>query len=182
MAEENKKKRKDRRAYLNDFYMDAAGKYVYRGKLYRYASPSPGFRQALVRLWLLAGGALAALLVNGFVPNPALNGCFYVVIPYVAGLIAACSVVWALGRITHAGDPLRAYVYEETVQQLPVRCMIGAISSGVAAAGQLIYLLLNGFQGKVLLALVFLCFEIVACAMLYRLKKFISVLEWRTDL
>ena len=179
MAEENKKTRKKRRAYLDDFYMDAAGKYVYRGKLYRYAGGTDR-KAALVRLWLLAGGALAALVINGLVPNPALSGCFYVVVPYVTGLIAGCSVVWALGRITCAGDPLRAYVYEETVQQLPVRCMIGVISSGIAAAGQLIYLLVNGLQQQTMLMLLFIVLEIVATVALYALKRFISVLEWRT--
>ena len=176
MAEEKKKRGK--RAYLNDFYQDVSGKYVYRGKMYSYDGPLPR-KSALGRAWLYTGVAAAALLANGFVPNPALNGCFYVVIPYVLGLIAACSTAWALGRITAAGEQLRAYVYEETAQQLPMRCTLALIGSAAGAAGQILYLLLHGLQQGWGLMLVFLAFQIAATVALYKLKQFKFETFWR---
>lgn len=171
MAEEKKKRRK-KRAYLDDFYQDLSGNYVYRGKLYRYTAQDLPRKTALTRGWLCTGAALAALLVNGLVPNPALSGCFYVVIPYVAGLIAACSAAWALGRVTAAGDELRAYVYDETAAQLPARCMLSVVCSAAAAAGQLLYLILHGTGALLELMLLFVCLQLFASFGLYKLKCF----------
>ena len=169
MAEQNKKRRK--REHLNDFYLDVSGKYVYRGKMYAYVGPLPR-KAALVKAWTFAGLAAAAQVANGFLPVPSLNGCFYVVVPYVIGLIAVCSAVWALGRITVAGDRLREYVYQETAAQLPTRCMVGAVCSGLAFAGQLLYLLLNGTQQKLGLMLLFAAFQFIATVTMYKLKRF----------
>lgn len=177
MAEEKKRRRK-KRAYLDDFYQDLSGNYVYRGQMYRYTAQDLPRKAALTRGWLCAGAALAALLVNGLVPNPALSGCFYVVIPYVAGLIAACSAVWALGRITAAGEELRAYVYQETAAQLPVRCMLSVICSAAAAAGQLLYLVLHGAAGRLGLMVLFVCLQILASFGLYKLKCFSFEVRW----
>lgn len=175
-------KKKNRRAYLNDFYRDAAGSYVYSGKLYTYCGQRLTLRGALARLWGLAGGALCALLVCGVVPAPAMMGTPYVVLPYAAALCAAASMCWALGRLTGAGDPLREYVYEQTVQKLPGRCMLAAAACGLAGAGQLIYLLAHGFGGHPAASLLFLFLVLAASAAAAAAKKCLSVLEWRTNL
>ena len=169
MAEQKKKRGK--RAYLDDFYLDLSGNYVYRGKMYHYTGALPR-KTALIRAWAFAGAALAALIINGFLPVPALNGCFYVVVPYVGGLIAGCSVVWALGRITAAGSELREYVYKETAAQLPMRCMLCAVFSAAAAAGQLLYLFLNKAGESVGLMVLFTALQIIATVSAYKLKIF----------
>ena len=53
MAEE--KKRRGRRAHLNDFYRDVSGNYIYTGTCY-VCNAAPQERTALLRrLWLLIG-------------------------------------------------------------------------------------------------------------------------------
>ena len=48
MAEQKKKRGK--RAYLDDFYLDLSGNYVYRGKMYDYTGALPR-KTALMKTW-----------------------------------------------------------------------------------------------------------------------------------
>lgn len=181
MGRPEKKARKGRRAYLDDFYRDAAGQYVYRGKMYAYRTQTPPRRRALAQLWLLGGGGLLALVANGVLPVPAMLNCPYVILPYAAGLCAAASVCWALGRLAAAGDPLREYVYQQTVQQLPLRGRLAALFCALAAAGQLVYLLRSGTGGHAAASAAFLLLQLGAAAAFWTVKVKIFVLEWSTD-
>ena len=60
MAEEQKKRR-SRRAYLDDFQKTASGEYVYNGKLHYYQSEHMGRKKAIFVLWLLTVGAMVVL-------------------------------------------------------------------------------------------------------------------------
>ena len=92
MAEE--KKRRGRRAYLEDFQKTATGEYVYTGKLHYYETQGLERRQALLRLWLLTGAIAAAVVVSGCVPAAGMSNTFYVLLPYAGALLSAASVVW----------------------------------------------------------------------------------------
>ena len=90
MAEE--KKRRGRRAYLEDFQKTATGEYVYTGKLHYYETQGLERRQALLRLWLLTGAIAAAVVVSGCVPAAGMSNTFYVLLPYAGALLSAASV------------------------------------------------------------------------------------------
>lgn len=67
MAEE--KKRRGRRAHLNDFYRDVSGNYIYTGTCY-VCTASPQERTALLRrLWLLAA-VMAVSVVSRRLHSP----------------------------------------------------------------------------------------------------------------
>ena len=43
-------------------------------------------------------------------------------------------------RLTAAGEPLRAYIHEQTVLKLPGSCTLAAVLAGITAAAQLVQL------------------------------------------
>lgn len=174
-------KKKNRRAYLDDFRQDESGRYVYTGSLYVYNTQSPTRRQALTRLWALTAAAAAAVVVPGLLPDTVPSG-FYVAPLYACGLVALISVCWALAQLTAAGDPVREYVYRKTVEKLPLRVTLTAIFSCMAAAGRAVYLVLHRGQDLIGPALLFILLEIAAAAAMWEAKKTLSVLRWRTNL
>lgn len=110
MAEE--KKRRGRRAHLNDFYRDVSGSYIYTGTCY-VCTAAPQERTALLRrLWLLAAVMAVSVVTGGCIPAPGMGGSFYLLLPYVAEVGLTGSVVWAMTRWQAREYPMRAYVYK----------------------------------------------------------------------
>lgn len=137
-------KKKNRRAYLNDFKKDGTGAYVYCGAVYDYEGSEKSLRSLKLRLSALGVLALIMLLWAGFIRVPGMEHSIYVLLPYAAALCGCVSVCWALGRLLSGGISLRAYLYEESIEKLPVRCIFTAFCSIIALAGELAYILING--------------------------------------
>ena len=123
--------RKKKRAYLDDFEKDLNGNYQYRGAHYHYKGTKSRGR-ALAGLWVLCGGGAALVVAAGLVPGATAYAPFWLLLPYMAGLLAA------------AGEPLRAYLHEQTVQKLPGSCLLAAVFAAITAAAQLVQLALEG--------------------------------------
>lgn len=162
---ERKQKRKSKE-YLDDFRKDLNGNYQYTGSYRRYNGKIARSKM-LALLWLLCGGALAALIAAGCVPAPGAMDRFYVLLPYMAALVAAVSVVWALARLTAGGDPLRSYLYEQTVKALPTRCVLVVAFAGISAVGECVDLYLHGAQGAQIPSLLYLLLLIASGAANY---------------
>lgn len=148
------KKNRRGREYLNDFRKDVNGSYLYQGSYRSYAGSMP-YGRLLGLLWVLCGGALAALAAAGMVPAPGAMQQFYVLLPYAGALVASISVVWALARMSRGGARLRSYVYEETAAKLPLRCLLAGVFAALAAAGECIDVFLNGGQNAIQYAVLF---------------------------
>lgn len=146
MAEDGKK-RKGRRAYLEDFQKTASGEYVYTGSHYAYVEQGMTFRRSMAVRWLLGGGTAALALLGGCIPVPGMTGGFFVLMPYIAAVLSAVSVLWAVARLAYWGSPLREYVYQKTVAALPGRCVLVAVFAALTLAGEAAYLPLKGTDG-----------------------------------
>lgn len=133
-AEKNGPKRKKRRAYLDDFHRDLNGEYHYEGRHVRYCGVVPR-RKFLLRLWLLTGGGAALLLGCGCMPGATTGAPVYAALPFMLALVMMGLCVYALARAAAGGDPMRLYVYEQTVKRLPARYMLAAVLAGVSAVG-----------------------------------------------
>ena len=135
--------RKKKRAYLDDFEKDLNGNYQYRGAHYQYAGEQPRSK-VLAQLWALCGGATVLLVAAGFVPGATARAPFWLLLPYMAGLLAAVYVVYLLVRLTAGGEPLRAYIHEQTAQKLPGSCKLAGVLAAITVAAKLVQLALGG--------------------------------------
>ena len=140
----SRNKKNNRRAYLNDFQKDETGTYVYCGAVYDYKGSEKSLRSLKLRLSALGALTLIMLLWAGFIRVPGMEHNIYVLLPYAAALCGSISVCWALGRLLPGGVSLRAYLYEESIEKLPVRSIFTACCSMAALAGELAYILING--------------------------------------
>lgn len=135
MAEE--KKRRGRRAYLDDYKALANGEIIYTGKVYSYSGSIP-WKKELSALWLCGGLPGVCVTVCGVLPASGMMNTFYVILPWLLSLIGAGSVIWALCRVTCHGEHLKEHVYNATAAALPVRAVFTAICGAVTMAGQIV--------------------------------------------
>ena len=127
----DKKKHYRWRAYLDDFQMDATGKYIYTGKRYGFDG-EPRKRRIYLALVVLFGLlSLLATAVPECLPPTEISRTPLTLIPWALQLIAALVVSWAILRIFAHASELRAYVYRRTVASLPVKSLVLAALSAV---------------------------------------------------
>lgn len=167
--------RKNKHAYLDDFEKDLNGNYQYRGVHYHYKGTQPRGK-ALAGLWMLCGGGTACLLAAGFVHGATAHAPFWLLLPYMAGLLAGVYVLYLLVRLTAGGDPLRAYIHEQTAQKLPGVCLAAAVLAALTAAAQLVQLALGG--QNLAARLLFAALQTVAAAAFIRASKQFKVLKY----
>lgn len=167
--------RKNKHAYLDDFEKDLNGNYQYRGAHYYYKGTQPRGK-ALAGLWVLCGGGTSCLLAAGFVHGATAHAPFWLQLPYMAGLLAGVYVLYLLVRLTAGGDPLRAYIHEQTAQKLPGVCLAAAVLAALTAAAQLVQLALGG--QNLAARLLFAALQTVAAAAFIRANKRFKVLKY----
>lgn len=167
--------RKNKHAYLDDFEKDLNGNYQYRGAHYYYKGTQPRGK-ALAGLWVLCGGGTACLLAAGFVHGATAHAPFWLLLPYMAGLLAGVYVLYLLVRLTAGGDPLRAYIHEQTAQKLPGVCLAAAVLAALTAAAQLVQLALGG--QNLAARLLFAALQTVAAAAFIRANKRFKALKY----
>jgi hypothetical protein len=168
--------RRRRRRYLDHFQKSASGEYIYSGEHYTYQAHGFSRKKALTVLWLLQGAAAVLILAGGCIPAPGVGRCAYVLVPYMAAVITVFMGLWALSQLALGGDPLREYVYEDTVKKLPIRLLLTTIFSGLAALGEGVFLLRNG--GSTGYGVLFLVLLMLAAAGTLVARCFLSKLEW----
>lgn len=136
-----------KRAYLKDFQPDVNGDYVYTGAVYIWTAPEVR-RRALAKLWAFVLVMAAAALTAGSVTAAGMGNCAWVLLPYIAALIALVMLGWALWRLTAAGMEIRKYVYEEAALPLKGRAVFCCITIFSLLFALLLYLMLHGFEGQ----------------------------------
>jgi len=173
------KKRRGRRSYLSDFSPTADGEYIYNGSLHAFQEGSMSRKQAMTRLWALSAVSAVFMFAAGCVPAAGTVNCPYVLLPYAGSVLSIASVIWLMGRMSYAGDPLRDYVYKATVEQYGLRSMLVTVFAALSLAGDALYLILNGVQGLVWGTITFwLCQGAAICA-IFLWRRTFSRLTWK---
>lgn len=179
MEEQNKKKR---RAYLDDFKQNTKGDYEYHGTHYVWDGPKETLKKELLTLWLYAGGMAVCVILAGCLPVQSMINCVYVILPFTVCFICAVSVIWGLARMTSGGSRLRAYVYDATVEQVPLRAVGTMIGAAVTIAGEVVYLVKNGFESQMAASVFFILALAAAFLLLYFLRVRIQKMTWKRSI
>ena len=183
MAGEKKKRQGPKRwAHLNSFFMEEDGSYGYHGAVYAYDGPEKSRKAFLLALWLLAALVAGAVIFAGCIPAPGMDNCFYVLLPYLGEVTAAGSLVWGLSRMTAGGDPLRAYVFEATVEKLPRRAAATMIFAGIGAIGCIIFLLCQVFAGPIWTIIGFFGLKLLVIVSAFMIKCKMVSAKWRKQI
>lgn len=173
------KKKKGRRAYLNAFQKNETGGYTWEGDVYLWQGSADGLRRERVFLGILGAVLFAASVGAGCVTAPGALNCAYVLAPYVVSFVCSINLCWKTGRFLTAGEPVRAYVYEETVEAIPGRAVLTAAGAGLAVLGEILFVCRNGFEGKMAGFVFFLLLEGVVLASGIIVFRRMKRMKWR---
>lgn len=172
---------KRRRSHLNDFHRNAAGEYVYEGSHYVCADGAGAQRRLTRRLWALGALMAAATIAVGCVDAPGLDGCVWLLLPFIAEIAAVGSVVWALCRLSAGGARLRAYVYRASVRALPGRAVAATVTAVLGLCAEAVYLILNGAGEQLPAAAVVLANQAITTAAALFLRRAVRRATWTEE-
>ncbi len=170
--------RKSRKSALEHYQVNAGGEYVYTGKYLKYQNTGKSRKRALLELWGVAAAMTACVITCGCIPAPGMVNTFYVLIPLMAEIVLAVTCLWALGQITAEGDPMKEYVYEDSVKKLPGRFLATAVFAGITILTELLFLILSGGMG--LLAAVVLLLQAAALALALLGRRLMGKTRWES--
>ena len=166
----NYKKIGKRWKYLNDFVEDENGNYKYVGRVYRLLEEGTTLRREITVLWLLFAAALVCHLAAGCLPVSGMLGTFYVVLPYSFVIFGLGFWLWALTKLMEGRREMREYIYN-SYTRLPMIAKSTALAAAITILGEIIYILIHGFEGKAALTLLLL--------VLLALPLLFALLTWR---
>jgi len=172
------KKKKGKRAYLEHFKKDEEGRYVYKGDFYTYQADGKTLGRVLARLWGMTAVMIAACIGAGCVPAPGMDNCFYIIIPYVAGLMSVISVCWAVYRLSAGGHPLKAYIYDASIKALPARTILVLFCVCAALAGETVFVCIHGFDGKMAGFFILVILDIIIGALAIVMRRCVRTMKW----
>ncbi|MCD8052104.1 MAG: hypothetical protein LUE89_10570 [Clostridiales bacterium] len=165
-------------AHTDEFHRTASGEYVYTGGHYAYQGGGRSRRRAMAGLVALWAASFAATVAAGCIPGTGMQQRAYVILPYVVQMVASVSLGWGIGRLVTGGDPLRAYVYEETVGSIPRRALVAAVGAALTILGELLDVFLAGGGEELLPVLGLLCLEILAFLGIFSVRRALSKMRW----
>lgn len=169
--------RKSRKSALEHYQVNAGGEYIYTGSYMAYVDRGKPRKRALGELWAVAGGMGIGAVVCGCIPAPGTQNTFYVLIPLMISIITAIACLWTLGQVTGGGDPMKEYVYRDSVEKMQGRFSSAAFFAGLTALAELVYLTLSSQWCAAALAVVLL--QVAVCGLGIFGKRLFSTLVWQ---
>ena len=170
--------KKSRKQYLNDFTPALNGDYVYTGGYYRPEMDHAVFSQFRVRFIISVIISAIFVFAAGLLPAAGSTNCFYVILPFLAVLICCFVKTGKAGRLFLSGFRVREYVYLKTVPLLPGWTIAETACAAITLLAEAIFLLINGFEGRVLYTVVYICLIILTMIADLMMLKNIRKLRW----
>lgn len=168
--------RKSRKSALEHYQVNAGGEYVYTGRYLKYRNEGKSRKRALAELWAVSLLMTGCTLACGCIPAPGMVNTFYVLLPLILEIILACTCIWSLGQATVEGDPMKEYVYQDSVEKLPGRFLGTAIFAAATILMELLFLLLSK-EVSVLVVLV-LILQVAALLLAILGRRGIRRIHW----
>ncbi len=173
-------KKKGYRSYLNDFKLNSEGKYAYEGALYGYYGEK-NIKKLKWEILLLSFLPALCAVLSGCIPSPGMDNCFYVIIPWVLEIASSFSLVWASVKFMSAKVPLRGYIYNATLGAFSKRSIFNFITCASETVATVVFVCINGFDGKILFAVIFFALKILSGILGNFLANFAKKADFRQD-
>lgn len=162
-------------SYLNDYKKNAAGEYVYTGRVY-VLGDGKRYRRMLSAL---AFGAAAVAVGSGCINAAGLSNTFYVILPYIGEIAAVFVLCWNTVRLLTAGQQVKAHVRDALEKYLPPAALALIVCSAAGLIASPVFLILNGTEGKPFLCAVYLAAKAAILILAIFTRRHIRAMEWR---
>lgn len=140
MADNKKKKRKQ----LENIHKNENGEYEYKGAEFRFCGDSLAYKKYVVSLWLFSVGCFVLQIICGCIPVKSMMNTFYVIVPYVVGIVFAVICLYHLPAMTVKSSRIREYIYKKNTKNITVSSLSCAVSCFLTAVGETVFVIANG--------------------------------------
>jgi len=170
------KRKFSKRGYLSYFVKNAAGEYIYSGKL--YSLNGEGYGAFIAKLSVLSFLSLASCVVSGSITAPGMTNSFYVIIPFILEIAAEVSVCWAACRFIVNKKPLREYIYDSVIKTVPLRALLAAVCALAGIISETVFVILNGAGENVLWCVLYYILKIAVAVFMFLLRRYVKKTVW----
>ncbi len=163
------KKRRGRRAYLNDYKPDGKGGYEYRGKLYSFDGGKDAHR-VYIRLTLAAAVlTLVLTVVPEVLPSVPVSRYPLTAVLWLGNLFTAGLGAYYVWKTAWGKDPIKEHIYNKTTARIPLFYLLLACFAFALTAEESVYLMINGLAESTVLCLTRPVMACIcgACALFY---------------
>lgn len=174
--EENRKTKRDKKAYLNSFQLNDKGEYVYQGKL--YVAKDYSLKKYLTDFVLPWTVAFILSLICGMIPADGMKNCFYVILPWLWCLLSCVLTGNHIISLCFSYREIRGYRLEKAVAGMPSVTGSGVVSSCFTVLSMFLYLILNRDLSHILTDLFFVLAHICIGGLLFFIKTRFSRMDW----
>lgn len=172
------KKRKSKKAYLNDFQLNEEGKYEYRGTMHVLDESNISLKQVKTKVSIYALLIFACFVVSGFIKADGLMNAFYIVVPYVFGFFFDCLLTYKTFSFVLGKYPIRDYDFKATIMKYDTYLLVILILDIATIIGEVYYLIRFGIQYYVAGTIIFLVCIIGILLATGAYKQFAKELKW----
>ena len=164
-----KKTSNKKRAYLDDFILNEAGKYEYKGTIYKIVSEFD--KNYLIRRIVL----LTVCLVGaGFVPFSGSMHAFYIITPYMVEIVVLALLVYAYIQFIGSKGEIREYIFKKSVERFKPYSSLIIGNIGLTFISTMIYSFINGFE---LWAIAYVSLHVIAFISIRQFYAYVSTIK-----
>lgn len=163
-----------RKSYLNDFKMNAEGKYIYTGAVYTLQN----HKQAGLKLGLMTVAAFLSVTGSGFINAAGLNNTFYVIIPYILEIVCLFALCWNTVRLLWARGEFREYVFSPVKNRIPSSALTLAVFAGLGFICSVLFMIFHGFEAKPVQCVIYLILKAADLTLAILIYKYFPTLVW----
>lgn len=168
-----------RREYLNDFHRNIKGEYYYTGQMFAFDGNKAAYSQYIT--YIITDAVLILLFTAAAECFPSVEMSRYplTALFWMFQLTASCVLIYSAVRIALRKNPLRAYIYKATAQNLHVKAAAAGICSCLSALEMIIFLAIKGINGELWQNIIRPGLSLSSAYMAYRLYAYLKTVSWK---
>ena len=169
--------RKNRRAYLNDYQKGMNGDYYYSGRYMAFDGSAEERRKLNIISLGLSLILVILFIVSGVLNDKGLWNTFYVLIPFAAEAVCLALMIYRIFRLYRNAEPLKEYIYKQTVPGIQGLSMAAAICAAVEIIACVVFMIINK-DFVVLTVVVFLAAKVISAGLLVVYNRYLKSFRW----
>lgn len=133
-----------KRKRLENIHKNERGEYEYSGPEYRFCGDLSSYKKYVVSLWLLGALCLVLQIICGCMPVKSMMNTFYVIVPYVLGIVFNVVCIYHIPAMTVKGGRVREYIYKKNTKMITGSSLFCAAFCFLTAVGETVFVFVNG--------------------------------------
>lgn len=133
-----------KRRHLENIYKNEKGEYEYKGPEFRFCGDSSAYKKYVASLWLFSLGCFVLQIVCGCIPVKSMMNTFYVIVPYVVGIVFTVICIYHIPSVTVKDGRIREYIYKKNTNIITVSSLSCAAFCFLTAVGETVFVFING--------------------------------------